>query len=161
MDHIRAIVPIEEFRPGTPIKLRAPTTLDELEAGIAAARSGAYTIVSRDVAGQAPYNAVIRQAGGGDYLAQIDMPEDQRPDPDELLSLPRAAALAGLGTRTVQTSIRRGNLPATKLVPGAREWFIRRGDLHRYLMGRRRGTPALLPADYVAPRGMEANKEGL
>jgi hypothetical protein len=155
MDHIRAIVPIEAFRPGTPIKLRAPTTLDELEDGIKAARSGAYTIVSRDVVGHAPYNAVIRLVAGGDYLAQLEMPDDQRPDPVELLSLPRAAAIAGLGTRTVQTAIRRGNLPATKLVPGAREWFILRGDLHRYLMGRRRGTPAPLPADYLAPRGMD------
>jgi hypothetical protein len=156
MHQVRAIVPIEAFRPGTPIKLRAPTTLDELEAGIKAARSGTYTVVSRDVAGHAPYNAVIRLAGG-DYLAKFEMPEEQRPDPDELLSLPRAAAIAGLGTRTVQTAIRRGNLPATKLVPGAREWFIRRGDLHRYLMGRRRGTPAPLPADYLAPRGMEGS----
>lgn len=155
MDQVRAIVPIAEYRPGSPIKLRAPTTLDELEVGIKAARNGAYTIVSRDVAGHAPYNAVIRLADGGDYLAQIEVPDDQRPDPDELLSLPRAATIAGLGTRTVQTAIRRGNLPATKLVPGAREWFIRRGDLHRYLVGRRRGTPAPLPADYVAPRGME------
>jgi hypothetical protein len=73
----------------------------------------------------------------------------------------RAAAIAGLGTRTVQMSIRRGKLPATNLVPGACEWFIRRGDLHRYLIVRRRGTPAPLPADYVAPRGIEANKEGL
>ena len=151
MELVRALQPIELYRPGAAIRLRMPALLDDLEAAIVAIRAGSYTVVARGVAGQTPYNAVVRTPGG-DYLALTEAPEEERPDPEELLSLSRAAAVAGLGSRTLQTSIRRGTLAATKLAPGAREWFIRRGDLHRYLMGRRRGTPAPLPPGYMPPR---------
>lgn len=57
-----------------------------------------------------------------------------------------------LSARTLMTAIRRGTLPAARLAPGAREWFVSRGALHRYLMGRRRGTPAALPPGYMAPQ---------
>ena len=74
------------------------------------------------------------------------------PDPLELLPLPRAAEIAGLNRRTLLTAIRRGNLAATKF---GRDWGVTRGELHRYLMARSRGTPAPLPPDYRAPRGLE------
>jgi hypothetical protein len=77
----------------------------------------------------------------------------QAPDPDELLTLPQAARIAGLSRRTLQTAVHMGYLSARKLHPAAREWVVTRGELHRYLMGRRRARPAPLPADYVAPRG--------
>jgi hypothetical protein len=77
----------------------------------------------------------------------------EAPDPDELLTLPQAARIAGLSRRTLQTAVHMGYLAARKLHPAAREWFVTRGELHRYLMGRRRARPAPLPADYVAPRG--------
>ena len=86
-----------------------------------------------------------------------DRPE--APDPDELLSLPQAARIAGLSRRTLQTAVRLGYLDAHKLHPAARDWFVRRGELHRYLMGRRRARPAPLPADYVAPRSTSASTE--
>ena len=152
MEAVNAIQPIQQYRPGVPIQIRAPATLEDLEAGIQAARTGAYSVVSRSVHGHAPYNTVIRVEARGDFLALLEGSTDELPDAAELLSLPRAAAVAGLSPRTLMTAIRRGNLPATRLAPGAREWFVSRGDLHRYLMGRRRGTPAALPLDYVAPR---------
>ncbi len=105
----------------------------------------------------AAQNAVVRTSPGGDFLPSWKHPG---PGPEELLSLSRAAVVAGLGARTLQTAIRRGNLSATKLAPGAREWFIRRSELHRYLMSRRRGSPAPLPAEYVPPRGPEQEDRG-
>src|SRR5690348_12298447 len=78
----------------------------------------------------------------------------EAPDPNELLTLPQAARVAGLSRRTLQTAVRLGYLAARKLHPAAREWFVTRGELHRYLMGRRRARPAPLPANYVAPRGI-------
>ncbi|HVA88574.1 MAG TPA: hypothetical protein VNL71_01910 [Chloroflexota bacterium] len=152
MEVIRALQPIEPYRPAGPIRVRVPTLLDELEAALGAIRGGTYTVLARGVLGQPPYNAVVRTTPGGDFLAVLDTPGTDHPDPEELLSLSRAAAVAGLGARTLQTAIRRGNLTATKLAPGAREWFISRGELHRYLMSRRRGSPAPLPAEYAAPR---------
>ena len=152
MEQIRALQAIEPYRQSSPIRVRVPALLDDLEAVLAAVRTGAYTVQARGVLGQQPYNAVVRTTPGGDFLALLETPGTDRPDPEELLSLSRAAEVAGLGARTLQTSIRRGNLSATKLAPGAREWFIRRAELHRYLMSRRRGTPAPLPADYQPPR---------
>ena len=76
----------------------------------------------------------------------------EAPDPDELLTLPQAARIAGLSRRTLQTAVRLHYLDARKLHPAARDWFVTRGELHRYLMGRRRARPAPLPADYVPPR---------
>ena len=76
----------------------------------------------------------------------------EAPDPDELLSLPEAARIAGLSRRTLQNLVHQGHLQAHKLHPKARDWFVTRGELHRYLMGRRRARPAPLPADYVPPR---------
>jgi hypothetical protein len=81
------------------------------------------------------------------------MPDpDEGPDPEELLSLPQAALIAGLSRRTLQNAIHLRYVAAHKLHPAARDWFVTRGELHRYLMGRRRARPAPLPADYVAPR---------
>jgi len=77
---------------------------------------------------------------------------DAGPDPEELLSLPQAAHIAGLSRRTLQNAIHLKYVSARKLHPAARDWFVTRGELHRYLMGRRRARPAPLPADYVAPR---------
>ena len=158
MEMIRALQAIEPYRQGSPIRFRVPALLDDLEAALAAVRTGAYTVQARGVLGQQPYNAVVRTTPGGDFLVILQTPGTDRPDPEELLSLSRAAEVAGLGARTLQTAIRRGNLSATKLAPGAREWFLRRGELHRYLMSRRRGSPAPLPADYVAPRVPEGKE---
>ncbi len=152
MEIIRALQAIEPYRQGVPIRFRVPALLDDLEAALGAIRTGAYTVQARGILGQQPYNAVVRTTPGGDFLALLETPGTDRPDPEELLSLAHAAEVAGLGARTLQTAIRRGNLSATKLAPGAREWFIRRGELHRYLINRRRGSPAPLPAEYLPPR---------
>jgi hypothetical protein len=152
MEVIRALQAIEPYQPGGPIRIRVPVELDDLEAALGAVRRGAYVVVTHGLPGHPPYNAVLRTDPGGDFLAVLETPGTDRPDPEELLSLSRAAVVAGLGARTLQTAIRRGNLSATKLAPGAREWFIRRGELHRYLMSRRRGSPAPLPAEYQPPR---------
>jgi hypothetical protein len=84
----------------------------------------------------------------------------EAPDPDELLTLPQAARIAGLSRRTLQNAIHLDYLAARKLHPSARDWFVTRGELHRYLMGRRRARPAPLPADYVAPRSTSRAAEG-
>jgi hypothetical protein len=79
----------------------------------------------------------------------------ERPDPDELLTFPEAARIAGLGLGTLQTQRKRGKLA---VVRRGRDWFITRGELHRYLTtrdDRRGGTPAPLPPGYVAPRGSD------
>ena len=78
----------------------------------------------------------------------------ERPDPNELLTFPEAARLAGLGVGTLQTQRKRGKLA---VVRRGRDWFISRGELHRYLISRddrRGGTPAPLPPGYVAPGGI-------
>ncbi|MGH2411812.1 MAG: hypothetical protein ACRDGS_15835 [Chloroflexota bacterium] len=160
MEVIRALQPIEPYHSGGPIRVRVPALLDDLEAAICAIRGGVYTVMAHGVLGQPPYNTIVRTDPGGDFLALLETPGAHRPDPEELLSLSRAAVVAGLGARTLQTAIRRGNLSATKLAPGAREWFIRRGELHRYLMSRRRGSPAPLPADYLPPRVREKEDPG-
>ena len=75
----------------------------------------------------------------------------ERPDADELLTFPEAARIAGLGVGTLQTQRKRGKLA---VVRRGRDWFITRGELHRYLIGRddrRGGTPAPLPPGYIAP----------
>src|SRR5260370_39162109 len=144
MELVRALQPIEPYRPGAAIRLRMPALLDDLEAAIAAIRVGAHTVVARGVAGQTPYNAVVRTPGG-DYLALLEAPEEERPDPEEVLSLSRAAAVAGLGARTLQTSIRRGTLAATQPAPRGREGLIRRRGLPRHPVGRRPGPAATPP----------------
>ncbi|HVA88571.1 MAG TPA: hypothetical protein VNL71_01895, partial [Chloroflexota bacterium] len=113
MEVIRALQPIEPYRPGGPIRVRVPALLDDLEAALGAVRGGAYTVVARGVLGQPPYNAVVRTTPGGDFLAILETPGTAGPDPEELLSLSRAAVVAGLGARTLQTAIRRGNLAGT------------------------------------------------
>ena len=75
----------------------------------------------------------------------------ERPDADELLTFPEAARIAGLGVGTLQTQRKRGKLA---VVRRGRDWFITRGELHRYLIGRddrRGGTSAPLPPGYTAP----------
>src|SRR5260370_15318447 len=79
----------------------------------------------------------------------------ERPDPNELLTFPEAAQIAGMGVGTLQTQRKRGKLA---VVRRGRDWFITRGELHRYLMSRddrRGGTPAPLPPGYIAPRSVE------
>lgn len=93
-----AIQPIQPYRPGAPSELRAPASLDALEAGIRAARGGDYTVIARGVRGHSPYNAVIRTEGCGDFLAQLEGTTDEPPDAGELLPLARAADVAGLRT---------------------------------------------------------------
>jgi excisionase family DNA binding protein len=83
----------------------------------------------------------------------------ERPDPDELLTFPEAARIAGLGLGTLQTQRKRGKLA---VVRRGRDWFITRDELHRYLTSRddrRGGTSAPLPPGYVAPRGLEESEE--
>jgi hypothetical protein len=75
----------------------------------------------------------------------------ERPDAGELLTFPEAARIAGLGVGTLQTQRKRGKLA---VVRRGRDWFITRGELHRYLISRddrRGGTPAPLPPGYTAP----------
>jgi len=81
----------------------------------------------------------------------------ERPDADELLTFPEAARIAGLGVGTLQTQRKRGKLA---VVRRGRDWFITRGELHRYLTSRddrRGGTPAPLPPGYTAPRDVDEN----
>ena len=63
------------------------------------------------------------------------------PDPDQWLTLPEAAALAGLALTTLHTQHRRGRLALERR---GRDWYITRRELGRYLAGRdtRRGSYA-------------------
>ncbi len=70
--------------------------------------------------------------------------------PNELITLKRAAELAGLTADTLKVAARQGRLAATR---PARDWFTTRRKLHRYLMHRSRGVIAPLPTDYQAPKG--------
>jgi hypothetical protein len=81
------------------------------------------------------------------------MADHSGPDPDEVITLAQAAAIAGLTTKTLHTQQRRGRLPLRKL---GRDRVITRRELHKYLLSRdpARGHTAPVPADYETPRGM-------
>jgi hypothetical protein len=91
-----------------------------------------------------------------ELVAQLTTLLEQRrgePDPEELLTLPEAAALAGLSIRTLHTQLSRGKLAGTKR---GRDWYISRGDMGRYLAARdtRRGSYARgLPHDNGSETG--------
>lgn len=79
-----------------------------------------------------------------DLLAELTALLAQRrgePDPDELLTLPDAAALAGLALTTLHTQHRRGRLALERR---GRDWYITRRELGHYLATRdtRRGSYA-------------------
>ncbi len=78
------------------------------------------------------------------------MPEP-RPQPDDLITLADAARLTGISLGGLQVQRRRGQLAAHKL---GRDWVLRRGELHRYLLERQRARPTPLSPDYVAPSSL-------
>jgi hypothetical protein len=70
--------------------------------------------------------------------------------PDALITLKRAAELAGLDKATLRQAALAARLEADR---PARDWFTTRRKLHRYLVGRTRGRIAPLPEGYQAPEG--------
>lgn len=77
-----------------------------------------------------------------------------RPASEEV-SLDDASKLSGLAHSTLHTQIRNGRLKARRNKQPDRQrrrWFIRRGDLHAYLMSRDLAFGSIpLPEGYVAP----------
>jgi hypothetical protein len=75
--------------------------------------------------------------------------------PDEMISLARAAEIAGLSPVTLGLQARKGRLQTVK---PAHDRLTTRRWLHRYLQSRtgpQGGTPAPLPASYTTPDGEE------
>jgi hypothetical protein len=70
--------------------------------------------------------------------------------PDALITLKRAAELAGLNMATLRQAALARRLEADR---PARDWFTTRRKLHRYLVGRSRGRIPPLPEGYQAPEG--------
>jgi hypothetical protein len=71
---------------------------------------------------------------------------------DKLITLARAAQLAGVLSDSLRHAAQRGHLRAER--PG-HDWLTTRRWLHRYLAGRKRGVVKPLPADYQTPEGEE------
>lgn len=70
--------------------------------------------------------------------------------PDDYISLPRAAQIAGLSVNTIRAQVRNNKL---KVVQFGTERLTTRKWLHEYLTSRdeRRQQSAPLPEDYQAP----------
>jgi hypothetical protein len=72
-------------------------------------------------------------------------------DPDEHISLARAAEISGLTSATLRAQARAHKL---KTVRARREWFTTRRWLHEYLLAatrRDKGARKPLPEDYTPP----------
>ncbi len=75
------------------------------------------------------------------------------PNADDLITLQQASQVCGLSADTLRDAAREGRLPAWRVGP---YWLTTRRQLHRFLMGRRRGSPKPLPPTYQAPEPEEA-----
>jgi hypothetical protein len=95
--------------------------------------------------------AKARAAGGGGMSGK-DATTTPAPDPDEVVTLAEASALAGLAHITLAIQVRRGRLDARK---SGGTWVLTRRNLHEYLASRREGNAVPVSAGYVTPRGMK------
>ena len=71
---------------------------------------------------------------------------------DKMITLTRAAEIAGLSADTLRDAAREGRLGAE--MPG-NEYLTTRRWLHRYLAGRKRGVVKPLPPNYPQVEGEE------
>jgi hypothetical protein len=74
--------------------------------------------------------------------------------PDRLITIARAAEIAGRTPRTLRKAVKAGRLEARNLGP---DWVTTRRHLHTYLMDRRRSASKPLPEGYQAPVGEDAS----
>jgi hypothetical protein len=75
-------------------------------------------------------------------------------EPDRLITIARAAEIAGLTPRTLRDAAKEGRLQARNLGP---DWVTTRRHLHTYLTDRRRAACKPLPEGYQAPVGEDAS----
>lgn len=140
---------LEGYAPGERPRFRAPADATPPAWGIGGPDGNPACAVLAYWEQAGGYNAVVR-AGGGCFKARLEPGEP--PPGDELLTINGASFLSGLPKSTLTTAMQRGTIRRARVHERGRDRFVRRDELHRYLMDRLARGYRPPPRHYVPPR---------